>query len=226
MRLNKRISSAGFCSRRKAEEYIVDGRVRVNGAVVTKLATSVSDQDKITIDDQQLVQTAKPRLWLYYKPVGLITSHGDTHDRPTVFENLPEDMPPVISVGRLDLNSEGLLLLTNSGELARSFELPQNKLRRCYEVRAFGAVDQQALSKLAQGVEIDGFHYGEIIVKLLRGGRTNSWFEVTIFEGKNREIRRVFDYCGLRVNRLIRTGFGPYWLGDLQPGDVEEVEIS
>jgi 23S rRNA pseudouridine2605 synthase len=226
IRLNKRISSSGFCSRRKAEEYIFAGRVKVNGEVIISPATSVSETDKIAIDDQELGKTPKARLWAYYKPVGLITSYRDMWGRPTIFDNLPEGMPNVISVGRLDLNSEGLLLLTNSGELARFFELPKNKLQRCYEVRAYGRPDMKQLAALAQGIEIDGFNYGKILVQFLQGERTNSWFKVTIFEGKNREIRKVFDYCGLRVNRLIRVGFGPYELGDLQVGEVQELQIN
>lgn len=226
IRLNKRISSSGFCSRRKAEEYIFSGRVKVNGEVIVLPATSVSEKDKIEIDNQELNKAPKPRLWIYYKPVGLITSHRDMWGRSTIFDNLPKGMPNVISVGRLDLNSEGLLLLTNSGNLARFFELPKNKLQRRYEVRAFGKPDMKQLASLAQGIEIDGFNYGKILVKFLQGTGMNSWFEVTIFEGKNREIRKVFDFCRLKVNRLIRVGFGPYELGDLQIGEVKEVEIN
>lgn len=225
MRLNKRISGSGFCSRRKAEEYIIDGRVKVNGILVTALATIVEDSDKIAIDDVEISTILEPRLWLYYKPVGLITSHQDTHGRPTVFESLPEDLPNVISVGRLDLNSEGLLLLTNSGELARYFELPQNKLRRTYHVRAFGDMSKAKLDELRAGAEIDGFKYGPVLVKYLKGTGKNSWYEVGLLEGKNREIRKLFNYCDMQVNRLIRVGYGPYELEDLEPGQVIEVDI-
>jgi 23S rRNA pseudouridine2605 synthase len=226
MRLNKRISNAGFCSRRKAEEYIFASKVKVNGVVVVSPATDVNEKDKITIDDQELSSIPKIRMWAYYKPIGLITSYRDVWGRSTVFDNLPSTMPKVISIGRLDLNSEGLLLLTNSGNLARYFELPANKVKRCYEVRAFGKPDMQKLAALSQGVVINGFRYGNISVKFLRGKGMNSWFEVTIYEGKNREIRKVFEYCGLKVNRLIRVAFGPYELENLKAGEVREVSIN
>ncbi len=226
MRLNKRISGSGFCSRRKAEAYIFTGKVTVNGFVVSSPAIDVNAQDVITIEGKELAWLPKPRLWIYYKPAGLITTHVDPYDRETVFNHLPPNMPSVISVGRLDLNSEGLLLLTNNGALARFLELPQNKFKRIYNVRAFGKVEMNKLTELGIGVVIEGVKYGKVIVRVLRGEGMNSWFEVVLYEGKNREIRKLFEYCDLKVNRLIRIAFGPYELDDLKASETREAVIN
>ena len=211
-----------MCSRRDAERLIAEGRVKLNGKKLDTPAVKVTEKDRISVDGQ-LVASAEPtRLWRYHKPPGLVTTHRDPAGRPTVFERLPEDLPRVVSVGRLDLTSEGLLLLTNDGGLARRLELPANGWRRRYRARAFGRVEQEDLDKLAQGVTVDGVRYGPIEAKLERGG-ANSWITLSLNEGKNREVRRVLDSLGLKVNRLIRVAYGPFQLGALPPGAVEEI---
>lgn len=224
MRLNKRISSSGFCSRRAADEYIKSARVSVNGVVTVELGTRVTDKDEISIDGIEISRSTEIRLWLYYKPVGLITTHKDENGRPTVFDNLPTWMPRVVSIGRLDINSEGLLLLTNSGDLARKLELPANNFLRIYHVRAFGSLTQDKVVALKNGIVIDGFKYGSVQVEHVRGEGKNRWYEVKLKEGKNREIRKLFEFCGLQVNKLIRVAYGPYQLLNMKPGEVIEVE--
>lgn len=223
MRLNKRISHAGFCSRRQADKIISEGRVAVDQQIVTNLATEVTDLQQITIDGQALKSVQCARLWLYYKPRGYITSHRAQDKRPIIFDHLPKDLPRVIAVGRLDINSEGLLLLTNNGEVARYFELPKNKIKRVYQVRAFGDADHSKLALLSQGVTIDQVKYDPAKVKLLRGEGKNRWYEVVIYEGKNREVRKMFEYCNLQVNKLIRIAYGSYQLKTMRPGDVVEI---
>ncbi|MDF2965365.1 MAG: RNA-binding protein [Rickettsiaceae bacterium] len=223
IRIAKFIAQSGYCSRRKAEEFIESREVKVNGEIITNPATHVTIRDKIEIQDKVLSKAAsQARLWLYYKPNGLITSHKDTHDRTTVFETLPEDLPRVISVGRLDLNSEGLLLLTNSGKLARYLELPSTALQRVYKVRAFGELDLRELKKLEKGMTIEGVSYKPAKIELIKAG-TNSWFKVTLTEGKNREIRKIFSHFNLSVNRLIRIKYGPFDIEDLEPCGLKEV---
>lgn len=224
-RLAKVISNSGYCSRRDAEKLIIEGRVTVDGKIVMTPAFNVGDENKITVDGKEIQEVVKPRLWLYYKPVGLVTTHKDPQDRPTVFQNLPKNLPRVISVGRLDLNSEGLLLLTNSGDLARKLELPSNNFLRIYKVRAFGKVDMHAISKTKSGINIDGINYRPKDIILLKSEAKNSWFEVHLTEGKNREIRKIFEYFGLKVNRLIRTSYGPFSLGKLKSGEVLETKL-
>jgi len=211
------------CSRRDAERLIADGRVKLNGKVLDTPAVKVTAADIVLVDGRQVGAAEATRMWLYHKPSGLVTTHRDPAGRPTVFENLPENMPRVISVGRLDLTSEGLLLLTNDGELARRLELPANGWLRRYRARAFGRVSQEELDTLKNGITVEGVRYGSIDAKLERGGGANSWIQVSITEGKNREVRRVLDALGLRVNRLIRVSYGPFQLGTLPPGAVEEV---
>lgn len=223
-RIAKRIARAGICSRRDAEKLIEDGRVSVNGKVLTTPAHLVVPGDKISVDGTLLPEKEPTRLWRYYKPAGLVTTHRDPQGRPTLFEKLPEDMPRVISVGRLDLTSEGLLLLTNDGELARRLELPATGWIRRYRVRVHGEVDEAALAALAQGVTVEGVRYGSIDATLeKRQGAANAWISVGLTEGKNREIRRVMAHLGYRVTRLIRISYGPFQLGYLNEGAVEEV---
>lgn len=220
-RLAKLISNAGVCSRRDAEKLILEGRVKVDGVTITSPAINVDVSSQIEVSGALISQSLKPRLWLYYKPVGLITTHKDPLSRKTVFEQLT-DLPRVISIGRLDLNSEGLLLLTNNGDLARQFELPSNKLKRVYHVRAYGNPDILLKSDY-KNLEIDEIFYNPHSIKLLRKNKTNSWFEVVLFEGKNREIRKIFEYFNLQVNRLIRTQYGNFTLDNLKPNEYKEV---
>lgn len=222
-RIAKVIAKSGFCSRRDAEKIIMEGRVKVNGEKINSPALNVSDEI-ITIDDKPLKNVEATRLFIYYKPVGLVTTHRDERGRDTVFENLPEGLPRVVSIGRLDLNSEGLLLLTNSGELAREFELPSSGFRRVYRVRVFGHVNIAELKKLKKGITIDGVSYAPIDIEFEKLS-TNSWLKITLREGKNREIRKVLKHFGLEVNRLIRIEYGEYKLGNLKPGEVVEVDL-
>lgn len=228
-RIAKRIARAGLCSRREAERWIEEGRVSVDGKVLTTAAVVVTDRMKILVDGKPLNKAPESRLWLYHKPVGLLTTHHDPQSRPTIFQSLPKSLPRVISIGRLDLNSEGLLLLTNDGAIARFAELPSTGWARSYRVRVHGKVDEGALIKLSQGITVDGIKYGKIEAEIedrhLKG-RTNTWLFITLYEGKNREIRKVMEHLGLRVNRLIRVSYGPFTLGDLKTGDVREVPAA
>jgi 23S rRNA pseudouridine2605 synthase len=225
-RIAKRMARAGLCSRRDAERWIFEGRVTIDGEVLTTPAIVVSDKMKIHVDGKLLTDAPEPRLWIYHKPAGLLTTHRDPQGRPTIFQSLPRSMPRVISIGRLDLNSEGLLLLTNDGELSRYAELPSTGWARSYQVRVFGRVDEAALADLIKGITIDGISYGPIEAELddpSYNTRSNTWLFITLYEGKNREIRKVMEYLGLRVNRLIRVSYGPFTLGDLEPGQIKEV---
>ena len=222
-RLAKFMARSGVCSRREAEEFIKQQRVTVNGEIVTTPAFNVEGTEKILFDGEKLPQIDKTRLWLYYKPVGLITSHKDEQNRETVFNNLPPYMPRVVSVGRLDLNSEGLLLLTNNGELSRELELPKNAWSRRYRVRVHGRIDLKKLESLKEGVCIDGIEYGKVNAVVDSQNGTNAWLTVTLNEGKNREVRKLMKYIGLDVARLIRVSYGPFQLGSLKKGEVKEV---
>jgi 23S rRNA pseudouridine2605 synthase len=224
MRIAKAIAHAGLCSRRDAERMIEAGRVAVNGKVLATPAHVVSAKDRITVDGKPLPQAQAPRLFRYYKPRGLVTSHKDPQGRRTVFEALPEGLPRVVSVGRLDINTEGLLLLTTDGELARHLELPSTGWLRRYRVRAHGRVTQEALDALREGVTIDGIHYGPVEARIDREQGANLWLTLGLREGKNREVKRLAEHLGLVVNRLIRISFGPFALGDLAEGAVEEVK--
>jgi len=224
-RIAKVMARAGLCSRREAERWICDGRVSVNGKTLASPAFTVVPSDAIVVDGKPLPALESTRLFLYHKPVGLVTSLRDEKNRPTVFANLPPGMPRVVSVGRLDMNSEGLLLLTNDGGLARYLELPANALKRLYRVRVHGAVRQAHLARLAQGITVDGINYGPIDARIERAQTgANVWVAVTLKEGKNREIRKVMAHLGLQVSRLIRTAYGPFELGDLASGAVREVK--
>ena len=222
-RIAKVLARAGLCSRRDAERWIEEGRVSVDGKLLTTPAVVVTPGSIILVDGKPIKEPEPSRLWRYHKPAGLVTSHKDEKGRTTLFESLPPELGRVISVGRLDLNSEGLLLLTNDGELARKLELPATGWVRRYKVRVHGTVDPERFLPLAQGVVIDGVRYGEIKVEFERQKASNAWVTVALTEGKNREIRRVFEHLGYVVTRLIRLSYGPFQLGLLPRGGVEEV---
>ena len=222
-RIAKVMARAGLCSRRDAERWIAEGRVAVNGETLTTPARTVMPDDQVLVDGKALPVKEPARLWRYHKPQGLVVSHKDEKGRPTVFEALPKDLPRVVSIGRLDLNTEGLLLLTNDGGLARLLELPATGWVRRYRVRLYGKVDEAALKKLADGISIEGVHYGPIEAKLDKVQGGNAWLTFALREGKNREIKMVCEHLGLKVNRLIRVAFGPFQLGELKRGAVEEV---
>jgi len=224
MRIAKRIARSGLCSRRDAERLIADKRVAVDGRVLESAALDVAPEARVTVDGKPLPEPQPTRAWRYHKPKGRVTSHRDPEGRPTVFEALPEDMPRVVSVGRLDMNTEGLLLLTTDGELARHLELPATGWMRRYRVRAKGKVDQGTLDALEDGVTIDGVRYGAIEARLDKVQGVNAWLTVGLREGKNREVRRLMEHLGLTVNRLIRVSFGPFMLGELAPGQIEEIK--
>ncbi|MCW3473320.1 pseudouridine synthase [Limobrevibacterium gyesilva] len=222
-RIAKWLARAGVASRRDAEKLIGEGRVKLNNTVVTHPATFVAAGDLVVVNGTLVDAPERTRLWRYHKPTGLVTTHKDPQGRPTVFEKLPPGLPRVVSVGRLDLNSEGLLLLTNDGALARRLELPANGWIRRYRVRVFGTVDPAGLAALAQGVTIDGVRYGAVEAGLDSRKGDNSWLSVGLREGRNREVRRVMAHLGLQVTRLIRVAYGPFQLGNLPRGTVDEV---
>lgn len=226
MRIAKAIAEAGICSRRKAEELIAMGKVSVNGEILSSPALNVSESDEIKIDGKTIPKKEKLRIWLYHKPAGLITSHNDPQGRPTIFDNLPKNMPRVISVGRLDLNSEGLLILTNSGDWARKMELPSSKIKRIYRVRVFGKLDMDRIKKAEKGIEIDGEIFHPETISLTSSSGNNHWLEFTLTEGKNREIRKICSHFGLKISNLIRIAYGKYKLGKLKEGEVVEIPSS
>ena len=222
-RVARALARAGVASRREVERLIEEGRVSLNGRVLTSPAVNVARTDILTVDGKVIAEREPSRLWRYHKPAGLISSHNDPKGRRTVFDELPKGMPRVISVGRLDLNSEGLLLLTNDGALARELELPSSGLVRRYRARAYGKTSQEKLDRLKAGTVVDGVAYGPVDAKLERGPGSNTWIGVSLAEGKNREVRKVLESIGLQVNRLIRVAYGPFELGGLPVGEVEEV---
>ena len=222
-RIAKRMARAGLCSRRDAERWIEAGRVNVNGKVLQTPACVVTDKDRIEVDGAPLPQMERTRLWLLHKRSGLVTTARDPEQRKTVFQALPADMPRVLSIGRLDINTEGLLLLTNDGGLARALELPSTGWLRRYRVRAHGTVTQEALDELKEGIAVDGVLYGSIEAELERQQGTNVWLTFAMREGKNREVKKVLAALDLEVNRLIRVSYGPFQLGDLTMGEVREV---
>ena len=224
MRIAKAMAAAGLCSRRDAERWIAEGRVVVNGKTIDSPALNVGTSDKVVVDGKALPTAQPVRLWRFHKPRGLITTHSDPQGRETVFDKLPADMPRVISIGRLDYNTEGLLLLTTSGELARHIELPATGWQRRYRVRGFGRVTRNDLDELKEGIVVDGVRYGpmEATLDSLQSG--NCWLTIGLREGKNREVRKVLESLGLKVNRLIRLSFGPFELRDLPAGEIAEVQ--
>lgn len=224
MRIAKAMARAGLCSRREAERWIADGRVSVNGQVLKTPAVEIKPRDRVLVDGQPLPVAEPSQLWRYNKPKGMVTTHSDPQGRATVFDNLPPALPRVISVGRLDFNTEGLILLTNDGELARHLELPATGWLRRYRVRAKGRVTQADLDKLREGVEIEGVRYGPVEAAIDTVQGANMWLTVGIREGKNREVRKVLSSLQLDVNRLIRISFGPFQLLDLKPGEAEVIK--
>jgi 23S rRNA pseudouridine2605 synthase len=222
-RIAKRIARSGVCSRRDAGRLIAEGRVKLNGRVLATPAVTVRPADKIEVDGELLAANERTRLFLFNKPKGLVTTNKDPQGRSTVFSVLPREMPRVVTIGRLDISTEGLLLLTNDGGLARVLELPSTGWLRRYRVRAHGTIDQPSLDRLRRGVTIDGMVYGAVEAKIDRIQGSNLWLTVGLREGKNREVKRVLEHLGLGVNRLIRVSYGPFHLGELKAGEVEEV---
>jgi len=222
-RIAKFLARAGVASRRAVETLIAERRVAVDGVTLETPAFFVTANQRITVDGKAVGQKEPTRLWRYYKPRGLMTTNKDPQGRPTVFENLPKNLPRVVTIGRLDMDTEGLLLLTNDGALARKLELPAHGWERRYRVRVHGTPAPQKLQTLKNGIEIEGVAYRSIVAVLDRQTGANCWLTVTITEGKNREVRRIFEYLACPVNRLIRVAFGPFDLGKLEPGEVEEV---
>ncbi len=223
-RIAKLLARSGVASRREAERMITAGRVRLNGKRLDTPAINVTDRDRIEVDGRPVEPPQASRMWRYYKPTGLVTSERDEQGRPTVFDKLPATMPRVVSVGRLDLNSEGLLLLTNDGALKRRLELPATGWLRRYRVRVHGTPDNGALERLRSGITIDGENFRPMQVELDRQQGANAWLTIGLREGRNREIRRAMEAIGLPVNRLIRISYGPFQLGDLARGDVSEIK--
>ncbi len=225
-RVAKRIAHAGVASRREAERFIAEGRVAVNGEVLTSPGVTVTTDDIVTVDGQRIPARPRLRLWRINKPSGVVVSRQDERGRRTVFDLFADSRPHLMSVGRLDMASEGLLLVTNDGDLARWMELPKTGWTRRYRVRVYGAVAKEALEKLERGVTVNGVRYGSITARLDSRTGANAWLTVTLCEGRNREVRRVLGSLGLTVNRLIRTSYGPFQLGKLDRGAVEEVPVK
>lgn len=222
-RIAKYLARAGIASRREVERMIEDGRVRINGKVLDTPAFKVTGKEVIEVDGERVEEKPATKLWRYHKPAGLVTTHRDPEGRETVFDKLPKELGRVISIGRLDLTSEGLLLLTNDGALSRALELPSTAWMRRYRARAFGKIDQAAIRTLEKGVTVEGIKYGPMEVEVERETGSNIWLNVGIREGKNREVRKALDAVGLRVNRLIRTAYGPFQLGQMEPGEIKSV---
>ena len=223
-RIAKLLARAGIASRRDVERMIAEGRIALDGAVLTTPATVLDDLTGVTVDGNPVQAPSAARLFGFHKPPGTLTAARDPKGRPTIYDRLPAGLPRLMPVGRLDYMTEGLLLMTNDGELKRQLELPRTAVVRQYRARAFGHVTQDVLDRLAEGVTIEGIHYGSIIANLERRTGRNFWIELSLTEGKNREVRNVLAFLGLQVSRLIRTAYGPLSLGGLEPGRVEEVD--
>ncbi|WP_242122947.1 pseudouridine synthase [Sphingobium sp. Sx8-8] len=222
-RIAKLLARAGVASRREIERMIEDGRITLHGEAVTTPATLLTSLNGVAVDGTPIAAPAPTRLFLFHKPSGYLTAERDPRGRPTIYDRLPADLPRVMPIGRLDMTTEGLLLLTTDGEFKRQMELPSTGVPRTYRARAFGEVSQKQLEDLFDGLEIDGVRYGRIEANLERRTGRNQWIEMTLTEGKNREVRRILEHLGLQVNRLIRTSYGPFHLGELASGAVEEV---
>tara|TARA_B100001250_G_scaffold411281_2_gene439587 strand:- start:581 stop:1333 length:753 start_codon:yes stop_codon:yes gene_type:complete len=222
-RIAKKLSRSGVCSRREAERWIAEGRIKVNNVILNTPATKVSESDNILVDNIPLPKPSVTKIWRFHKPKGCLVTENDPKGRKTIFQILPKSLPRVISVGRLDYDSEGLLLLTNDGEISRKLELPSTGWLRKYKVRVHGIVDKEALLKIKDGIKLENFKTGPIEASLEIQKGTNAWVLIGIREGKNREIRRVMDYLGYPVNRLIRLSYGPFQLGNLKSGEVLEI---
>ncbi len=222
-RIAKIIARAGLCSRRDAERWIAEGRVKLDGRTLDTAAVVVTPDQSIVVDGQPLPAPEQTRVWRFHKPKGVMTTRKDPEGRPTVFDGLPRDLPRLEPVGRLDYNSEGLLLFTNDGELKRKLELPSTGWSRRYRVRVHGRVDPAQIKALENGITIEGVNYGPIQAQLEHQAASNAWLAMTLREGKNREIRRICEHLGLTVNRLIRVSYGPFQLGDLEPGKIESI---
>jgi 23S rRNA pseudouridine2605 synthase len=226
-RIAKLLARAGIASRREVERMIEEGRVKIGDEVVTTPATLLTSLKGVSVDGKLVGPIAAPRLFRFHKPAGLITAERDPTGRPTIYtalrNSMPQGAPRVMPVGRLDVNTEGLLLMTNDGELKRALELPSTGIPRTYRARTFGDITQSRLEELMEGIEIDGVRYGPINANLERSANRNKWIELTLTEGKNREVRRVLEHLGLEVSRLLRTSYGPFELADLQRGSVEEI---
>jgi 23S rRNA pseudouridine2605 synthase len=222
-RIAKLLARAGVASRREVERMIADGRVTLNGEAVTTPATLLKSLHGVAVDGQLVKQAEPTKLFLFHKPEACLTAERDFSGRKTIYDVLPKDLPRLMPIGRLDYNTEGLLLLTNDGEFKRQMELPSTGIERTYRARAFGDISQEQLEELIHGIEIDGVRYGKIDANLERRTGRNGWLEMTLTEGKNREVRRVLEHFGLEVSRLLRTRYGPFVLGEMQPGDVGEV---
>ena len=225
-RIAKIIARAGLASRRESEKLILDGKVKVNGKTISSPALNLSRDDVVEVDGKLLSPPEKTRIWMYHKPVGLISTSKDEKNRPTIFDKLPNEMPRVLSIGRLDLNSEGLLLLTNDGELKRRLELPSTGWLRSYRVRVKGRLNENMLEPLRRGISVDGTQFKPMQVSFDRQTGANAWLSIGLREGKNREIRKALSLLGISVNRLIRISFGDFELGKLRKGEIEEVRSS
>ncbi|MCI4644436.1 MAG: rRNA pseudouridine synthase [Hyphomonadaceae bacterium] len=225
-RIAKYLARAGVASRRACETLIEEGKVTIDGRKVKTPAEKVTGREDIRVGGLEIAAPERARIWRYHKPAGLITTNSDPAGRRTVFDELPKSLPRTVTIGRLDLNTEGLLLLTNDGGLARALELPGNDMVRTYRARAFGRVDAGKLAKLASGITVDGERFGKIEAELEQETGANSWLRVSLTEGKKREVRRALEAVGLQVNRLIRISYGPFELGELKPGAVEEVPAN
>jgi 23S rRNA pseudouridine2605 synthase len=222
-RIAKLLARAGIASRREIERMIEDGRIAIDGVAVGKPATLLTSLHGVTVDGKPVKAPAPARLFRYHKPAGLLTTERDPKGRPTIYDRLPKGLPRVMPVGRLDLNTEGLLLLTTDGEFKRELELPATGVERAYRARVFGEISQAQLEELIHGIEIEGVRYGSIDANLERRTGRNGWVEMRLREGKNREVRRVLEHLGLKVSRLIRTAYGPFGLGDMPSGAVDEI---
>ena len=225
-KVSKLKADAGICSRRKAELLIKEGRVKLNNKILTSVPERATIKDLIRVDNKKITSKKEPRLWKYYKPVGKLTTNYDPLGRKTIFEDLPKNLPRVITVGRLDFNSEGLLLLTNSGILARYLELPENSLARKYLVKIKGNINIQKLKNLEKGITIKGIKYKSIKVSILKKNKDSARIEMRLMEGKNREIRKIINFLGWKINKLQRISYGPIQLNKLKKDEVEEININ